>query len=118
MGKQDERSGMTRVELSEAEWKQRAENLAHLENERTKLEDKKSTHNREWNEQLKQLDTDIKVAAEEVETHMAWVPAQADMFGANDNEAAEDEEPAEETPRRRRRRRAAAGAEPADVIEA
>ncbi len=115
--KSEERTGMKQVELSEPEWKQRAELHARLTLERTALEEKKATHNREWNEQLRQYETDINVVAEEVDTRMAWVPAQTDMFGAE--VAANDDEPEEEeTPRRRRRRARAAEAPANDALEA
>ena len=109
----DERAGMVKVPLNESEWKQHAERLASLENERTTLEELKTTHNRGWNERLKQLDTDIKVEAEAVESHEAWVPAQAGMFpedeSANDTEG-EGEEPAPARGRRGRRGRRGAEA--------
>jgi len=100
----DDRSGMVQVELSEDHWKQRAEKLASEEAARIALKAKKKTHNKKWNEELIQLDSSIAVLTEEVETRTAWVPAQADMFGANDSEPSE-EEPADEAPAPGRRRR-------------
>jgi hypothetical protein len=116
MAKKDDndRSGMVQVELDEADWKQRAEKLASEEADRIKLKAKKKTHVKKWNEELIQLDASIVQLTEEVDTRKAWVPAQEDMFGANDT-GGEDEAAAEEAPRGRRRRRGAraeaAGAE-------
>jgi hypothetical protein len=107
----DERTGMVQVELSEDDVKQRSAKLASEELERETLLEKKRTHNRKWNEQLKQVGSSISVLAAEVDTGRAWVPAQQDIFGvdgSNDVAAAEIDPPA----RRRRGRRAAAnGAE-------
>jgi hypothetical protein len=104
----EERTGMVQVELDEDVWKQRAEKLAAEETARFALIDKKRTHNARWNEELIQLRESIKQLTEEVETHSAWVPAQADMFGGNG--AAEHPESDETAPpaRRRRGRRSAA----------
>lgn len=102
----EDNAGMTQVDLSDEEVAQRSAKLASEEIDRELLREKKRTHNREWNEQLRQADTRIAVLAKEVDSHQAWVPAQAALFGENDTE----EEP-EETPppaRRRRGRRAAA----------
>lgn len=98
-----ERTGMVQVELSEEDWKQRAEKLAAEEAARIALLAKKKTHNKKWNEELIQLRESIEQLTEEVDTHQGWVPAQADMFGANDGGEGSDEEPAEEAPARRRR---------------
>ena len=98
----DDRTGMVQVDLDEDDWKQRAEKLASEEAARFALLDKKRTHNAKWNEELIQLRESIKQLTEEVESHSAWVPAQATMFGANDE--INGEEPAEEAAPARRRR--------------
>jgi hypothetical protein len=107
MGSSEDNAGMVQVDLSDEEVAQRSAKLASEEIERELLLEKKRTHNREWNEQLKQANTRIAVLAKEVDSHQAWAPAQAALFGENDTE----EEP-EETPpparRGRRGRRAAA----------
>lgn len=99
MGEED-RTGMVQVELSEDDWKQRAEKLASEEAARIALRAKKKTHVKKWNEELIQLNASIEQLTEEVDTRMAWVPSQTDMFGANDGGNGEDEE---EAPARRRR---------------
>ena len=88
----EERTGMVQVELSQEDWEQRAAKLASEEAARFALLDKKKTHNNKWNEELIQLRESIKQLTEEVDTHMAWVPAQADMFGANDGGNGPDED--------------------------
>jgi hypothetical protein len=98
----EERTGMVQVELSEDDWKKRAEKLASEEAARFALLDKKSTHNKKWNEELIQLRESIKQLTEEVDTRTAYVPAQADMFGANDAES--ESEPEDEPPPARRGR--------------
>jgi soluble cytochrome b562 len=99
----DEHTGMIQVELSDDQISQRSAKLASEELDRAKLLEKKRTHNRKWNEELKQYTTSISVLAAEVDTHQAWVPAQAGMFD-EDGVAAEDEAPQ----KRRRGRRAQA----------
>lgn len=98
----DDRAGMIQVQLSKSEIEKRAQKLATEELEREKLLDKKMTHNREWNEQLKQSRTRIKVLSAEVDSGMAWVPAQEPMFGET---SSSDDDTAEATPAGRRRRR-------------
>jgi len=105
----EERTGMVQVELSQEDWEQRAAKLASEEAARFALIDKKRTHNAKWNEELIQYRESIKQLTEEVDTHTAWVPAQADMFGANDA-GPDEEEPAAEPARRRRGRRGGAQA--------
>jgi hypothetical protein len=107
----EERTGMVQVELSEEDWKQRAERLASDEASRIALHAKKKTHNKKWNEELIQLRESIEQLTEEVDTRMAWVPAQADMFGgANDGGNGADETEEEAPARRRRGRRSRAEA--------
>jgi hypothetical protein len=68
---------------------------------------KKESHNREWNEQIKQLESRISQLAAEAETGTAWVTRQADMFGANDSdldEVAEADDVADDEPKPRGRR--------------
>lgn len=102
----DDRTGMIQVDLSDVEVEKRSQKLAVEELDREKLLEKKRTHNREWNEQLRQSRERIGQLATEVNTRKAWVPAQEDMFGEAAGEP--DETPDEdETPaagRRRRRR--------------
>jgi hypothetical protein len=95
---------MIKRELSHDEITQRSAKLASEELEREKLLEMKRSHNREWNEQLKQAHERIGVLAAEVDSGQAWVPAQSDMFDADSGEV--DEAP----PPRRRGRRAAAEA--------
>lgn len=103
MAKDDDRTGMVQVELSEDDWKQRAEKLSSEEAARIALKAKKKTHNKKWNEELIQYNSSIEQLTEECETRTAWIPAQSDMFGANDAGNGEaDEEP---KPRGRRGRR-------------
>ena len=100
----DERAGMVKVDLSKDEWDQHAAKLAELEAERISINELKATHNRGWNERLKQLKTDIAVETEAVETHKAWVPAQAGLFGGGDESANDTEEEPEAAPARGGRR--------------
>jgi hypothetical protein len=102
----EDNAGMMQIDLSDEEVAQRSAKLASEEIERELLREKKRTHNREWNEQLRQADTRIAVLAKEVDSHQAWVPAQAALFGENDTE--EETEPDEAPPPARRGRRAAA----------
>ncbi len=107
----DDRTGMVQVELTEEQIKQRSAKLASEELARGELLKKKSTHNNKWNEELKQINASISVLAAEVDSHLAWVPAQETMFegqgASNDDDEAAEEAPPE---RRRRGRRAAANA--------
>lgn len=82
-----DRTGMVEHELTEDEIKVKGEELAALCRKREKLEEKKRTHNREWNEQLIQYTTAINTLAEEVENGIAWVPAQSQLDFAKKAEA-------------------------------
>jgi hypothetical protein len=110
---QEDHTGMVQVELDEDARNERARAQASAQVELDALHAKKESHNREWNEQIKQLESRVSLLANEAETGMAWVNRQEDMFGANDAEPAEEE--AEEKPRGRRRRRAAPGADLGEV---
>jgi hypothetical protein len=116
--KNEERSGMTQVELSEDERNERSRRQSAEQVSLDNLYAKKESHNREWNEQIKQHEKLISQLAQEAETGKAWVPAQTDMFGGggaeNDGDepseeaaASDDEDP---TPRRRKRGRRGNGA--------
>lgn len=109
--KAEERSGMVQVDLSDDQVAQRSAKMASEELARETLLEKKRTHNRKWNEELKQVGTSISVLAAEVDTHQAWVPAQSDMFGTG----GEDGEDGEAPPKRRRGRRAAAANDAAEA---
>lgn len=102
-GEQD-RSGMVQVELTQEEWEQRSAKLAEDEQARFDLIDKKRTHNRKWNEELIQLRDGIRQLTEEVNTRMAWVPAQQSLLPGGGAANDEEEPAAEEAPRGRRRR--------------
>jgi hypothetical protein len=104
MAKSEEHSGLVQRDLNDDEVAQRAAKLASEELDRETLREKKVTHNREWNEQLKQANTRIAVLAAEVDTHKAWVASQEDLFG---NGLDEEPEPAPLPARRGRRGRAA-----------
>lgn len=71
-----DRTGMVLRDLTEDEKNAKAESLAAACKDREKLEEKKRTHNRKWNEELIQLDDQISELAEEVNSGQAWVPAQ------------------------------------------
>lgn len=104
-GDQD-RTGMVQVELSDEDRKERAMRAAAEQVELDGLYEKKRSHNREWNEQIRQREELISQLSLEADDGMAWVPAQTDMFGgANDTD---EEEPEQPKPRRGKRRRGAA----------
>jgi hypothetical protein len=94
----EDRTGMVQKALTAAEVKERSAELADAEIAREELIEKKRSHNREWNEQLKQSRILIGKLASEVQTGKAWVSAQTGMFDGDD-----DDEPA--PPRQRRQRR-------------
>jgi hypothetical protein len=79
---------MIQRELSKDEIEARSAKLASDEVAREALLEKKRSHNREWNEQLKQVSASISQLALECDTGLAWVPAQEPMF---DETAAEPE---------------------------
>lgn len=110
----DDRSGMVQAPLSQDEWEKRSAKLAAEEIEREQVRADKRSHNAACNDRIRELNKSIRVLAEEVETRMAWVPAQTDMFDSVDDVSDDDEDVAEEAPDpepepqgRRRRRRAA-----------
>lgn len=108
MGEQD-RTGMTQVQLSDEERNERARQQAAEQVKLDDLYEKKRSHNRKWNEEIRQLEGAISQLAKEAEDGVAWVPAQTDMFGANDSEPDPEPEPA--PARQRRGRRGRNGAE-------
>lgn len=103
----DDRTGMVQVELSEDDVRQRSAKLASDELEREKLLEKKRSHNRKWNEELREVAASISVLAAEVDTGRAWVPAQEGLFEGSAENDAEDETEQAPPARRRRGRRAA-----------
>lgn len=110
---EDDRTGMVQVELSAEDITERSAKLASEELERERLLEKKRSHNREWNEQLRQTRDRIHQLAEEVDTGKAWVPAQAGLFeGDAENDSEPEPEPEEPPARRGRRGRRAAVAAP------
>ena len=114
MEKNEERSGMTQVELSEDERNERSRRQSAEQVALDLIYAKKESHNREWNEQIKQHEKLISQLAQEAETGKAWVPAQTDMFGGGGAENDDEEEPTPNLRSKRRGRRgngaAAAGA--------
>lgn len=113
MTKEAERTGFTRVQLTEDERNERARKQAAEQVSLDNLYAKKESHNREWNEQIKQHEKLISQLAEEADTGTAWVPAQTDMFGGgpeNDgDETPPDAEASDEDPSPRRRKRGRRG---------
>jgi len=109
-----DRTGMVQVELSREDREERGRALAAREQERFDLIDKKKTHNRKWNEDLIQLRESIRQLTEEVDTGMAWVESQTDMFGGGSANDTDEAEPEEEPKPRRGGRRGRRGARAAD----
>lgn len=116
--KESDRTGMKQVELSEDERNERSRRQSAEQVSLDNLWAKKESHNREWNEQIKQHEKLISQLAQEAETGKAWVPAQTDMFGGapeNDGEepteeAAASDDDEDPSPRRRKRGRRGNGA--------
>jgi hypothetical protein len=114
---QEDHTGMVQVELDEEARNERARSNSAAQVELDALVAKKDSHNREWNEQIKQLESRISLLANEAETGLAWVNRQETMFGANDVDEEPAEEADEQAPKRGRggRRKRAAGAGVSDV---
>jgi hypothetical protein len=113
---QEDHTGMVQVKLDEEARNERARANSAAQVELDALLAKKESHNREWNEQIKQLESRVSQLATEAETGLAWVTRQADMFGANDadlDELADGEE--EPKPRGKRSRKRAADASLGEV---
>lgn len=115
----EDRSGLKEVELSEDERNERSRKASSEQVLLDKLYAKKESHNREWNEQIKQHEKLISQLSTEADTGKAWVPAQTDMFGGGGAENDGSEEPEEAvaveddedpTPRHRKRGRRGNGA--------
>jgi hypothetical protein len=111
----DDRTGMIQVELDEAELKKRGQALASAELELEQTIEKKVSHNRGWNEDIKQLKVRISVLAAEVDSHMAWVPAQSGMFDEDGVVTDTDEEEPAKPARRGRGRSRTASADLGDA---
>ena len=116
MAKDDAHTGMMQVELGQDEVEKRSAKLASEELAREELLEKKRSHNRLWNEELKQARERINQLSTEVHTGKAWVPAQSDLFDAETGEAFDEdpESPTEVPPPAKRRGRGRRTAEPAD----
>lgn len=78
--KQPDRTGMVLQDLSDDELAKKGEQLAGEVKDRENLLEKKRSHNREWNEQIRQIDERVNVLAEEVDSGQAWVSAQGGLF--------------------------------------
>lgn len=113
--KTEDRTGMIQVELSDEERNERAMRAAAEQVELDGIIEKKRSHNREWNEQINQREALISQLSLEADEGKAWVPAQADMFPANDGDdddaASGEPEPTPPRGRRGRRPRAAAASD-------
>lgn len=81
--KEKDRTGMVLKSLTREEIEKRGKELARAVEDREELAEKKRSHNREWNEQLRQLDGIIENLAEEVDTGEAWVDARMKLPGVN-----------------------------------
>jgi len=117
----EDRTGMVQVELSEDERNERARLQAAEQVKLDALLEKKRSHNREWNEQILQLEGTISQLAKEADDGQAWVPAQESMFsggGSNDTDASEAEEPEAEPVKPKGRRRRARNGAALDTVDA
>ncbi len=109
-----DRTGMKQVELSEEERNERARKQAAEQVELDQLYEMKRSHNRKWNEEIRQAEQRISQLAQEAEEGKAWVQAQTDMFSApaaantDDDEIVEPEDHPPPARRGGRRRRGAA----------
>jgi predicted nucleic acid-binding protein len=100
-----DRTGMIQKRLNEAELRARSDELAQAELDREALLEKKRSHNREWNEKLRQFRETIRQLSTEVNTGEAWVSAQAELYDAGhpfvDEPAAKPAKPAKKRASRR-----------------
>lgn len=71
-----DRTGMVLQKLTAQQIEERADKLAREVRRSEELAEKKRSHNREWNEQLRQHAEEIGRLALEVESGEAWVSAQ------------------------------------------
>lgn len=78
-----DRTGMVQKELTEEEVAAKADELAAQTLRREELAEKKRSHNREWNEQLRQFHERITQLATEIEAGEAWVSAQQQFPGVD-----------------------------------
>lgn len=107
MSEDQDRTGMTQVALSDEDRNERARQQAAEQVKLDDLYEKKRSHNRKWNEEIRQLEGTISQLAKEAEEGIAWVPAQTAMF----EDSANDAEPDPTPPARQRRGRRRNGAE-------
>lgn len=75
----DEGTGLVRVKLTEEQWKGRCDDLASAIKKREDVEGRKAAAAEKFNGELKLLNEQISVLADEVETHEANVDAQLAM---------------------------------------
>lgn len=81
--KEKDRTGMVLKSLTREEIEKRGKELAGQVEDREELAEKKRSHNREWNEQLRQIDKVIAQLAEEVDSGQAYVDARLKLPGVD-----------------------------------
>lgn len=78
----DDGSGLVRVKLTDDEWRGRCDDLASALKKREDIQSRKNAGNSKWNAEIRQLDEQISILADEVDTRETNVAAQASMFDA------------------------------------
>lgn len=76
----DDGSGLVRVKLTDEQWRGRCDDLASALKKKEDIEGRKAAGNKKWNAELRQLEEQITVLADEVDTREANVSAQGNMF--------------------------------------
>lgn len=79
----DKRAGKVKVDLTAEQIEEAGEELARTVKQREALEAKKSTHVKEWNEQIRQLDDQISELAEAVDSGERFVDANLTLPGVS-----------------------------------
>lgn len=86
--KDKDRTGKVLQKLSREEIEAKGKELAGQVQDREVIAEKKRSHNREWNEQLRQLDVVINTLSEEVDSGQAYVDANMLLPGLEAPKAA------------------------------
>lgn len=79
----EKRAGKVKVKCSQADLHEHGEECARKTTERNALEEKKSTHVKEWNEKIRQLDAEIADHAAAVDTGFHYVDANLSLPGVD-----------------------------------
>ena len=76
-----DRTGMVQAKLTDDQITAKGQELADECQKLDKLKEKKRSHNRKWNEEIRELEAHITELSEEIESGEHWISAQDQLPG-------------------------------------